>query len=773
MMRAGSSIALVVLFAVGLLAQAGTGELRITVTDVNTVPIVTSVELISEANQFHHQYATDGNGRVTATKLPDGVYRLDVAPLGFAPFSQLVDVRSAVPRELRVVLQVAPVQTSITVTAGDTLVDPHQTGTIDRIGIDSLETRLAALPGRSLLDLVSTQPGWLLEANGVLHPRGSEYQTQYLIDGVPLTDNRSPAFLPDLDVENVQSMRVMTASYPAEYGRKLGGVVDVVTRTQADAGFHGSAAVYGGTLGTLGGGLGGRYRWGANAVVISGDAGRSDRFLDPPVLDNFTNHGTTSGVFAQYTRDLTASDRLGLMLRREAADFLVPNERVQQAAGQRQERQNNETAGQFSYQRVISTNVLADLRGMTRQSSAALSSNPVSTPIVASQDRGYREQYVKSTVAVHAGRHDIKAGVEADFGSLRELFDYTITDPDRFDPDTPPAFHFAERATDREQAAFVQDLIRAGDWTLSGGLRWDRYHVLVDETAWSPRLGVAYYWPSADLVVRASYDRIFQTPAVENLLLASSPEVDSLSEQVLRLPVRPSHGHFYEVGLTRSVLGHMRVNINAYRRDFTDYADDDLLLDTGVSFPIAFRRASIHGVEVKLDVPHWGPWSGSLAYSHLNGLGELPVTGGLFLGDEAAGALLDSAGRFPITQDQRHTISSRWRYQLAPAAWMGIGGSFGSGLPTEFTGTEEDARALYGDEIVNRVDFANGRVKPSFAVDLSAGVTVKKTTAQTLRIQADVLNVLNRTNLIDFAGVFSGTAVAAPRRVVVRLHLDF
>lgn len=773
MIRVGSSVALVVLFAIRLMAQANTGELRITVTDASSLPVRTSLELVSEANQFHQHYATDEKGRATAARLPDGVYRIEVAASGFSPVSELVDVRSAVPRELRIVLQVAPLQTSIIVRAGDTLVDPHQTGTIDRIGIDSIDTRLTALPGRSLLDLVSTQPGWLLEANGILHPRGSEYQTQYVIDGVPLTENRSPAFLPDLDVENVQSMRVMTASYPAEFGRKLGGVIDVVTRTQSEAGFHGSAGSYGGSMGTLGGSLVGRYRWSGNTLMVSGDAGRTDRFLDPPVLDNYTNRGTTTGLFAQYTRDLTEADRVNVMLRRAAADFLVPNENVQQAAGQRQERQNNETAGHFSYQRVLSATVLADVRGMARQVSAALSSNPRSTPIVASQDRGYRQQYVKSTIAVHAGRHDVKAGIEADFGNLREAFDYTIADPDRFDPDVPLAFHFVGRAPDREQAAFVQDLIRAGDFTLSAGLRWDRYDLLVSETAWSPRLGAAYFWPSADLVLRASYDRIFQTPAMENLLLSSAPDVDSLSDQVLRLPVRPSRGNFYEVGVTRSIFGNLRVNADVYRRDFTNYADDDLLLDTGIGFPIAFERASIHGFELKLDVPHWGPWSGSLSYSNLKGVGELPVTGGLFLGNEAAVAVLDTGGRFRITQDQRHTLSGRWRYQLMPAVWIGIGGSAGSGLPTEFTGTEEEARAVYGAEIVDRVDFAAERVRPSFTVDLSAGVVMKRTAEQTLTLQADVLNVTNRMNLINFDGLFSGTALGSPRRFVVRLRLDF
>ena len=93
----------------------------------------------------------------------------------------------------------------------------------------TLQQRLTALPGRALPDLVNAHPGWLLEANGILHPRGSEYQTQYVIDGLPLTDNRSPAFAAEVESAGVRGLNTLTGGYPAEYGRKLGGVIEVVT----------------------------------------------------------------------------------------------------------------------------------------------------------------------------------------------------------------------------------------------------------------------------------------------------------------------------------------------------------------------------------------------------------------------------------------------------------------------------------------------------------------------------------------------------------------
>src|SRR5207247_627571 len=100
-------------------------------------------------------------------------------------------------------------------------------------------------------------------------------------------------------------------------------------------------------------------------------------------------------------------------------------------------------------------------------------------------------------------------------------------------------------------------------------------------------------------------DRAFQTPSFENLLLASSSSVEVLSEEVARLPVPPSRGNFYEAGVTKSLLGRMRLDISAYRRQIQDFADDDVLLNTGVTFPIAFKKAEIRGGEVKVTMPAW------------------------------------------------------------------------------------------------------------------------------------------------------------------------
>src|SRR2546427_10898050 len=100
------------------------------------------------------------------------MYRVQVEHSGFSPFLSLVEVRSETPLDYRVTLGLTAIETTVQVSDFDTLLDPHRTGSLNYLGADTLRDRRSSQPGRAVLELVDTQPGWLLEANGVLHPRG-------------------------------------------------------------------------------------------------------------------------------------------------------------------------------------------------------------------------------------------------------------------------------------------------------------------------------------------------------------------------------------------------------------------------------------------------------------------------------------------------------------------------------------------------------------------------------------------------------------------------
>jgi hypothetical protein len=760
------------------LAQRGTAELRLTVKDGAGAAVAAVVDVVNDAAKTHQTVELAADGRYAFKNLPFGWYRILVTHAGFTPSNERIEMRSEVPQSHEIVLGIQPVETAIQVTEQNTLVDPSRTGTAYYVGAKELKERPMGLPGRDLIDLVAQQPGWFLEANGSLHPRESEYQAQYIVDGFPILDNRSPAFAPGLEADDVQSMKVYTSGIPAEFGRKLGGVIELNTDRNSSPGFHGTAVAQGGSFGTAGGFLSGQYVAGRTTGTVSAEGFLTDRYLDPPVQANFTNHGSNTAFTGTVERDVTDSDRVRISATHRETWFLVPNELLQESAGQRQDRTSAESQGQVSYQHVFSPALVGNVRAMVRDVAARLWSNPLATPIAAAQDRGFREGYFNAGLSGHHGRHEWKIGGEASFASVRETFGYNIVAYQLngvpiFDPETPQTFAFSGRAQDREQSAYIQDLIRMGSVTLSAGLRFDHYHLLVDESAVSPRLGLSWSLPPVGLVLHTSYDRIFGTPAIENILVSANQAILNLSNGGLYLPLRPSRGNYYEAGFTQAVARRLRIEANAFRRDFTNFADDDLLVNTGVSFPIAFHSAQIRGVEVKLEVPRWGGVSGFVSYSNMIGVGRFPISGGLFL-DDGSQQLLTSTDRFPVSQDQRNTARAAVRYQLTGRLWTSWTASYNSGLPVENLGQSLSfLAAQYGQAVLTRVNFDRGRVRPSFALDAAVGADVWRKEKRSVTVQADILNLTNRLNVINFAGLLSGTALGPPRSVGIRLRTEF
>src|SRR5450830_1497362 len=109
-------------FSLWMMAQFGssnTGELHLTVNDATGLPVQSSVELLSQANQVRRTLETDVQGQLIARLLPFGRYEILVTREGFAPFSGLVEIRSATPTPFTATLGLAALQSQISVSADD------------------------------------------------------------------------------------------------------------------------------------------------------------------------------------------------------------------------------------------------------------------------------------------------------------------------------------------------------------------------------------------------------------------------------------------------------------------------------------------------------------------------------------------------------------------------------------------------------------------------------------------------------------------------------
>lgn len=757
-LRAVYWIAAVILIFCSLpvMSQVGAGELHVKIRDTAGEAVQSIVTIMDSSGRLHRTLQTDRAGNCVIRALPFGWYTVSASAPEFHSANTQLQLRSALSVEVEITLSLATIEQTIEVSAvpSQLTTDPQMR---DYVSDEQIRSFQSAQIARTGANLVSMQPGWILESNGVLHPRGSEYQTQWVVDGFPVTDNRSPAFVVSPDLADAQSFTVWTAGYPAEYGRKLGGVIEVASEPP-QPGFRSDFSLNGGSFGEVSASAVLGYGAKSYDVGASVKNERSSRFLDPPLQQNFNNDGVDTAGSAWVDLDPTAADRLRFAFDASALAYHVPNLLNQQEAGQDQQRGTTEFDGRITYQRVLSPKALLNVRSSIRDLSSRLDANVSSTPIRPAQQRGFSEAYDSVIATWELGRQEWSAGADLLVQWLHESFSYDITDPSAFDPVVPRSFGFHGRAGATEPAVFLQDRITFRNWSIQAGIRWDGYHLIVDDHAWSPRFAVVWHSDGAKLSVHASYDRVFQTPASENLLLSSSFAATHLTTQTTGLPVLPSHANFFEIGAAKMLGHHVRLDVSWYDRRSDNFADDDTFLNSGISFPISFRRAHIYGVESKLRIPEFKRITLEIAYSNMVGRAQLPITGGLLLEDSPS--LFTSRAWIPITQDQRNTVAASARYRVLQRFWLATTQSYSSGLPFE----ESTLTASGIDpQILRSVDFERKRVRPFYSLDLQSGLDLHKTGEGSLTLEASVTNVLNSFHLINFAGALSDTALGLPR----------
>ena len=154
-------MAAVCLAAALAFGQSSSGEIRLQVKDALDASIEASGSIQGLATGVRREFQTDDKGQHTFTALPFGIYRIEVQRKGFAPKTVRVEVRSEAPIAQAVTLTVAAIETTVVVREPETLVNPEAVSATQFAGPDQLRERASSAPGRSVVDIVNAQPGWL------------------------------------------------------------------------------------------------------------------------------------------------------------------------------------------------------------------------------------------------------------------------------------------------------------------------------------------------------------------------------------------------------------------------------------------------------------------------------------------------------------------------------------------------------------------------------------------------------------------------------------
>ena len=150
-------------------------------------------------------------------------------------------------------------------------------------------------------------------------------------------------------------------------------------------------------------------------------------------------------------------------------------------------------------------------------------------------------------------------------------------------------------------------------------------------------MGVSYRLGSATL--RASFNRFFQPPQTEYLLLSSSPEAQALSPFVDELgtggaDIHAERQNAFEVGAEVWLGRAVRADVAVWRRWIRNQGDPNVFFGTTVIFPNAVDRGEARGLDLRLEMLRRKGVSGFLTYTLAKIDQYGPINGGLFLEDD-------------------------------------------------------------------------------------------------------------------------------------------
>ncbi len=740
--------------SVHLLAPGGTA-----VTDAE-------LRLENRTTGFARDLKAGADNIFTLENLPPGLYRLTCISPGFRPELRQVNLRTGVPLTLDIALELASVQDTVTVSGSESsdLVDPEATGTRTALSSAAMDKMPAPAASRGIEAYLLTFPGFAMNANGAIHPRGAHNQITFVIDGMPISDQLTGAFATALDPALVDSLELYTGDVPAEFGSKVSGVAAISTRSAAGSGrrLFGNTQISAAQFDTLqnvtqAGGESGRFAWFASISTV-----KTHRFLDQVSFDNLHNGGNTERGFLRLDWQAGARDTLHFNAMAGRSSFELANLRSQQAVGMDQRQLLRDLSVWVRWNRLLSPSSTWESTIAYRPTVAYLFPSAADIPVSASQARHLTTVTFANRFNRIAGPHTIRGGIDVQHFPVSENFFLFL------DPANP--FLFSKRRSGSLYSVFLQDSIHWQRFVLSLGLRYDNYRFLVQGNQLQPRIGVAYNLKETGTVLRASYNRNFQTPPNENLLLSSSEEATRLATSSGRSDLRAQRENVYEAGLQQSLFGKATLNASFYHKDSRDQQDNNNFLNTGVIFPVALARIRVNGVEGRIVLPAFHRVTTTVSATHARAISTPPFTGGLFIGQDAINLL--TSGPFVIDHDQKLSLQTTATYDIRWNWWTTASIRYDSGLVANPTTPQKLAADPDYADLVPYMNFNTDpvRVARRTISDLALGYRHMSGDRRAWDLQIQVNNAFGVKALYNCQSVFVGTRVVAPRSAGVKLR---
>src|ERR1700730_9081914 len=234
------------------------GAIQGTITDTAGAALPgVKVEIVNLSTQILTTLSSNADGFYTAPNLLPGNYTVTATRSGFATAVMEVTITVGAQRVANMAMRIGAVTEVVKVQAEAPDVE-LSTSEVSAV-VNATTIRELPLNGRDWTQLATLQPGITsirtqpsvgagdrgqrgfgtqMTVNG-----GRPAQNNYRLDGTSINDysNSAPGSVlgTDLGSDAVGEFSVLSSTYPAEYGRSSGGVINAITRS-GTKGFHGS-----------------------------------------------------------------------------------------------------------------------------------------------------------------------------------------------------------------------------------------------------------------------------------------------------------------------------------------------------------------------------------------------------------------------------------------------------------------------------------------------------------------------------------------------------
>jgi hypothetical protein len=712
------------------------GDVRGTVLDPQQRAIASAkVTLLSRSSLFSRTTDTDGVGEFSFRAVPIGEYTVSVESNGFSKSSLALVVLSDRSTVLSVQLKIAPVSQRVEVKSEPGRLDSGSATPVTLVSRKQIEQTPGASRANSLALITDYVPGAVVTHNQ-LHIRGG-HQVTWLVDGVPVPNtNIADTVGPQFDPKDVDYLEVQRGSYSAEYGDRTYAMFNVVPRSGFERDREAELLVSYGNFNQTNDQLSFADHTKRFAYYTSINANRSDYGLETPVPKVLHDQSNGLGGFASLIFNADSKDQFRLVTAVRRDFFQVPNDQDAQDAGIRDVECERDAFVNFSWVRTINSKVLLTVSPFYHYNRAAFIGGPNDTPVIARDERSSQYGGAQIVLSALTRQHNAKVGF---YGFLqRDSAFFSLAGDDG--NGNPVNFQQRENPHGNLAAFFVEDQYKPVSWlTLSGGLRFTRFHGSLTENATSPRAGVAIRIPRVNIVLHGFYGRFYQAPPLSTL---SGPLLQfALAQGVDFIPLRGERDEEYQFGATLPIKG-WAIDAGYFHTAAKNFFDHDSLGNSNIFFPLTIERARIRAFELTARSPQlFKHGQFYLAYSHQYAQGQGLVTGGLT-------NFSPPADLFFLDHDQRDTLSTGFTINLPSRSYVSGNVRYGSGF-------------LDGD--------GPNHLPGHTTFDMSFG----KNFGEYWMVALQTVNLSNTRFLLDSANTFGGTHFNEPRQIYVELRYRF